>query len=172
MWKTMSNRQQLGTIKISKLHTLLFMSIPLHIINSHQLWCCFTSHQLSIFHSKDTVHEHSVSTYSSYMHHLTEKKANTVSMLYSFCKTRCLMLPENIQSLGLLKLIHNDFNFEALHNVSINVKLTNDIDFKKWFPAHSLLQFICPRSHCQTWHRQLWWNVTCKKCNPFCLCSV
>jgi hypothetical protein len=49
-----------------------------------------------------------VSTYGSYMHHPSEKKANTVSVLYSFCKTRCLMFPENIQSLGLLKLSDND----------------------------------------------------------------
>jgi len=167
----MSNRQQLGTIYRSKLHTLLFISIPLHIINSYQLWCCFTSHQLAIFPSKDTIHEHSVSTCCNYMHHLTEKKANTLSGLYSFCKTRCLMLPENIQSLRLLKLSHNGLTSKHC-NVSINVKLTNDIDFKKWFPAHSLLQFICPRSHCQTWHGQLGWNVTCKKCNPLCLCSV
>jgi len=92
------NRQKLGTIKRSKLQTLIFISILMYIINSHQLWCCFTSHQLAIFHSKDAVHEHSVSTNSKYMHHLTEKKANTGSVLYSFCKTRCLMFPENMKT--------------------------------------------------------------------------
>jgi len=44
------------------------------------------------------------------MHHLTEEKPNTVSVLYSFCNTRCLVLTENIQSLGLLKLSQNDLN--------------------------------------------------------------
>jgi hypothetical protein len=63
--------------------------------------------------------------------------------LFSFCKARCLTVPENI---GNDKLSHSQ-------KVSVmtrsTVKLTNGIDFNKWFPAHSLLQFICSWSHSQ-----------------------
>jgi hypothetical protein len=42
------------------------------------------------------------------MHHLREEKANSSSVLYSFCKARRLMVPENVQSLEILNNISHD----------------------------------------------------------------